>query len=375
MKPVALRLPKGHFSVGNKLKKEETTIIPSISLKKTPELIEVEKTTLLEFIISGESRWGKNDLVVELINEDKDVRFSTLKWTNVDYGFTIKTNITPNKAGEIEIKFKVNNKETNPVIIETKYILQEPKIVEEQKVIYTDEQKAKLIATVYGESAGAINLMVEIPWIYYNITKKNINLLSWSSFYANRNREPEQSRYRICMYYLGEGNEFKDHISAETDNKKIKDYCVDSNPDFVKYYKNDLEIIKNAFEKNIYNPDKILNPYSGWKGQGYYGDMNIRMNTSKTKWAKASQYFHLQNKGFVKYLYVKEIIAYNRWGQDATTYLCNDDLIEKYFKENPSKLPKYEEGKGKRNDGTRYLIDANEKNAIPGVRFRKDKQK
>ena len=177
------------------------------------------------------------------------------------------------------------------------------------------------------------------------------------------------------MYYLGQGDEFKDHKSAETDNKKIKDYCVDSNKNFKNWYKRDLEIIKNVFDRDIFNPDKILNPYYNWKGQGYYGDMNIRMNTTKTKWAKASQYFHLQNNSFVKYRFVKEIIAYNRWGKDATTYLCNDDLIEKYFKDNPLDLPKYEEGKGKRNDGTRYLIDANEKNAISGVHFRKDMQK
>ena len=142
------------------------------------------------------------------------------------------------------------------------------------------------------------------------------------------------------------------------------------------WYKHDLDIIKSFFDKNIFNADKVLNPYFKWEGQGYYGDMNIRMNNNaKEKWARASQYFHLQNKGYVKFRYVKEIIAYNRWDQDATTYLCDDKSIEKYFKDNPTDLPKYEEGKGKRKDGTRYLIDANEKNAIPGVHFRKDKQK
>jgi hypothetical protein len=342
MKPVALRLPKGHFSVGNKLKKEETTIIPSISLKKTPELIEVEKTTLLEFIISGESRWGKNDLIVELINEDKDVRFSTLKWTNVDYGFTIKTNITPNKAGEINIKFKVNNKETNPVIIETKYILQEPKIVEEQKVIYTDEQKAKLIAIIFGESDGDANLMINIPWIYFNLTK-SLGFergLKRSSFYTNpKNNIYVAESYRICMYALGHGEQYKDYIIVN--KMKVKDYCKETNNSYIENYKRYLTIISTFFESFIFNPNIIKNPYYKWEGQGWWGDMDIRENGNRKKWALASQYFHLQNKGFVKYKYVKELIAYNRRGEDVTTYLCDDINIEKYFNKNPKQLPKF----------------------------------
>ncbi len=73
--------------------------------------------------------------------------------------------------------------------------------------------------------------------------------------------------------------------------------------------------------------------------------MDIRDNGGKKKWAMASQYFHLQNKGLVEYLYVKEIIAYNRWGYDITTYLCDDKSIEEYFKKNPKDLPEYKDGR------------------------------
>ncbi len=348
---------------------------PTISYKDKPEAAEVGKATQIDFLVSGESRWYKNNITIELLNENKELSFSKTKWENVDYEFTLLTKVTSSKPGQYKIQFKADKKLTSILYIESKYLtLEEPTVVSDTKVTYTDEQKAKLITTVYGESAGDENLMVNIPWIYYNLTKTNFNKLSRSSFYANRNSEPEKTRYGICMYYLGQGDDFKEHSSAtETRGKKIKDYCVDSNSEFVNWYKRDLDIIKAFFEKHIFNAEKVLNPYYKWDGQGYYGDMNIRMyDNEKTKWAKASQYFHLQNKGYVKNRYVKEIIAYNRWDKDATTYLCDDKSIEKYFKDNPTALPKYEEGKctsGK----NKVLCNKDEKNAIPGVHFRKDR--
>jgi len=298
---------------------------------------------LITFLISGEKRIGRNNLEVKLSSINKNLSFSTKKWINVDFGFTLLTNITSKEPGGFKLQFKINNKLTNSLHIEAKYdLLIEPEKIKDKKVTYTEEQKAKLIATVYGESWGAENLMTNIPWIYYNLTKNNFNLLTRSSFYLKRNSEPIKTRYRICMYYLGQGNQYKDHKSKESRNKKIKDYCKDSNSEFIDWYKHDLDIIRSYFEKHIFNSESVLNPYYKWEGQGYWGDMDIRMNNhEKTKWARASQYFLLQNKGFVENRYVKEFIAYNRWGQDITTYLCDDKSIEKYFKKNQNNLSKF----------------------------------
>jgi hypothetical protein len=54
-------------------------------------------------------------------------------------------------------------------------------------------------------------------------------------------------------------------------------------------------------------------------------------------------------------------------------YLCNYKSTENTLKTIRQNFRKYEERKGKRKDGTRFLIDKNEKNAIPGVHFRKDR--
>jgi hypothetical protein len=322
--------------------KKDSSNTPSISFKTIPDLIEVNKTTLLEFLISGSPRWGENNITINLINNNKELTFTTLKWDKMDYGFTMRTKITPKKAGKFNISFKANNIATNSLIFEAKYILKDPEIVEEPKQNLTEEQKAKLITTVYGEAARDANLMVNIHWIYFNLTKRLgfEKGLKRSSFYRNpKNNKWVSESYKICMFYLGQGNQFKD--DKIVNGMKVKDFCKDSHSPFVNRYKHNLDIIRSFCENNIFNPDKIMNPYYKWEGQGYWGDMDFRINNSeKTKWAKASQYFHLQNKGYVTYKYIREFVAYDG-NKDVTTYLCDDNSIEKYFKNNPNNLPKF----------------------------------
>lgn len=319
---------------------------PTISFKDKPEIAEVGKATQIDFLISGKTRWWKNNLKIELLNENKELSFSKTQWDKMDYGFTMLTKVTSNKAGQYKIQFKVDNELTSILYIESKYLtLEEPTVVSDTKVTYTNEQKAKLIATVYGESARDADLMVNIPWIYYNLTK-NLGFekgLKRSSFYKNpRNNIYISESYRICMYYLKQGDQYKDYQIVN--KMKVKDYCVDTNSSFVNGYKRKLDIIRSFFEDHIFDAVIIMNPYYGWEGQGFWGDMDFRENnTDKTKWAKASQYYHLQKKGYVKTRYIKEFIVYDR-KLDVTTYLCDDKSIEKYFKNNPSDLPQFNNG-------------------------------
>jgi len=100
------------------------------------------------------------------------------------------------------------------------------------------------------------------------------------------------------MYYLGQGTQFAD--SKMVNGTKIKDYCKETNKSFRDVYKYYIDIIRNYFNLHIFNAKDIMDPFFNWEGQGYWRDMNIRMNNSdKEKWAKASQYFHLQKKGYV----------------------------------------------------------------------------
>ncbi|MBL7879894.1 MAG: hypothetical protein JNN23_08545 [Chryseobacterium gambrini] len=354
--------------------------LPTISLKNESDIIEVGKKNLVDFIISGSKRWWKNNLNVELINTNKSLTFSTTKWTSVDFGFVLRTNITPKEAGEFKISFKVNGSNSNILALEIKYkVLEEPEVVKDVKVNYSKEQKAQLIAVVYGESFRDENLCVNIPWIYYNLTKGNIKDFDFrmkrSSFYNDRNGSKWIAEmYRVSMYYLGQGDEFADYKMVN--GTKIKDFCKATNKNFVNSYKHYLDIIRDYFNHHIFDVDYVMNPYYNWEGQGYWRDMNIRVNNGdKIKWAKASQYFHLQKKGYVKQRFVKEIIAYDHEDKnkkDGTTYLCDDLSITKYFKDNPKNLPKFEDGKctvpGTK---TKLLCNKNEKNAIPGVHFPK----
>lgn len=347
--------------------------LPTITFKEEPN-IEVGKKSLIQFVISGNSRWGKNDISIDIINDHKELTFTTLKWTSVDYGFTMRTNITSKKPGKFTINFKANNKYTNSLTLEAKYkVLENPKLVNDTKINYSEEQKAQMIATVYGESSRDENLCVNIPWIYYNLTKKYgfEKGLRRSSYYKDRNDNKWISEaYRVCMYYLGQGAQYAD--SKMVNGTKIKDYCKETNKSFRDVYKHYIDIIRNYFNHHIFNAQVIKNPFYNWEGQGYWRDMNIRMNNSdKDKWAKASQYFHLQRKGYVNQRFVKEIIAHDPVrGVDSTTYLCDDLSITKYFKDNPTQMPKFEDGKCV-SAGNKLLCSKDEKNAIPGVHFEK----
>ncbi|MCW3160524.1 hypothetical protein [Chryseobacterium oryctis] len=358
----------------NKIEKDFDDTILTVSFKEEPD-IEVGKKSLIQFLISGNSRWGNNDLTIELINENKELSFTTLKWSSVDYGFTMKTNITSKKAGKFTVNFKANDKYINSLTLEAKYkTLENPKLVKDTKVNYSDEQKAQMIATVYGESSRDENLCVNIPWIYYNLTKKLgfEKGMNRSSFYKDRNKNKWITEsYKACMFYLGKGNQFADDKMADG-KTKVKDFCKDTNKNFRIYYKPYIDLIRNYFDQHIFNANEIMNPFYNWEGQGYWKDMNIRMYNYSIKWAKASQYFHLQKRGYVKTMFVKEIIAKDpaRNYLDVTTYLCDDVSIEKYFKDNPTQLPKFEEGKCSAG-GNKLLCNINEKNAIPGVHFDK----
>ncbi|WP_375181879.1 hypothetical protein [Chryseobacterium sp.] len=349
--------------------------LPTISLKNEADIIEVGKKNLVDFIISGSKRWWKNNLNVELINTNKSLTFSTTKWTSVDFGFVLRTSITPKEAGKFKISFKVNGSNSNTLPLESKYIiLEEPKVVKDVKVNYSNKQKAQLIAVVYGESARDENLCVNIPWIYYNITKSNVknfeNRMKRSSYFKDRDKNKFIAEsYKACMFYLGQGNEFADDKMADG-KTKVKDFCKETNKAFYVYYKPFIDIIRNYFNNHIFNAKEIMNPFYNWEGQGYYRDMNIRMHNHSIKWAKASQYFHLQKKGYVKNMLVKEIIAKDpsRNYLDVTTYLCDDESIKKYFEDNPKDLPNFEDGKCIA-AGNKLLCDKYEKNAIPGVHF------
>ena len=106
---------------GNWTKKETRQGVqgtPTIAFKgKVPDIIEINKKTLIEFIICGTSRFLRNNLDVELISENTDVEFSTKKWDKQDFGWTIKTNVTAKKEGTYTFQFNVNGKLANALCL------------------------------------------------------------------------------------------------------------------------------------------------------------------------------------------------------------------------------------------------------------------
>ncbi|MBS1571443.1 MAG: hypothetical protein JST62_03470 [Bacteroidetes bacterium] len=212
--------------------------------------------------------------------------------------------------------------------------LNEPKAVISKKLTFTEEQKAKFVATIYGEASTAENQFEPFCWVYFNLVSRQGFEKGMSNSYA----------------YKDENYLYKD---------AIKNYTTGKIPSVNK--------IKKILESKLL-VNKPLNPYPGWEGQGYYGDMNIRAPKTSYRrvWAYASQYFHLQNQCKVKAVLVKEykFRKPNSDGKivDKTGYIYNFNEIEKYFKNHPKDLPDFELGQCKYDK-----LSPTQKNKIPAV--------
>ncbi len=203
----------------------------------------------------------------------------------------------------------------------------------------TDNEKAKFIATIYGESQGELDLK-DISWVYLNLINRSgfEKGMNNSSFYSLEENDKYRT-FRVIMYLLGEGDEFKNNdVNGKS---SIKEFC-ETNGGFVKkVISPKLKELKKYIEENVF----VQNPmscYKGWFGQGYWRDMNIRV-VDKTHyrriWAMATQYFYLQNEKKVNTVLVKEFVAYNFKGENITTFLYDSDEILKYFDKNPKMIP------------------------------------
>lgn len=209
---------------------------------------------------------------------------------------------------------------------------------------YSEEEKAKIIAIVYGESKGDRILSDNIPWIYYNLTRKKGKSVEWglvkSSFYNLEENDIKYRTYRICMYYLGKdkgfGQEYgDDYIGAF--KMSIKNFINFKGGTFENSMKPALDHIVQFMNSKVFIKSP-LNPYFGWEGQGDFHDMYIR-EKKKIIWSLASLYFNLQKRGKVKYLYVKEFVAFDNNNKDITTYLYDKNSILEFFEKNPNFVP------------------------------------
>jgi hypothetical protein len=203
----------------------------------------------------------------------------------------------------------------------------------------SDNEKAKFIATMYGESQGEMDLK-DIPWVYVNLINRSgfEKGMNNSSFYSLEENDKYRT-FRVIMYLLGQGDEFKNNDINGKSN--IKEFCEASGGFVKNVISPKLKELKKYIEENVFI-QKPMSCYKGWYGQGYWKDMNIRV-VDKTHyrriWAMATQYFYLQKEKKVTTILIKEFVAYNYKGENITTFLYHSDEILKYFDKNPKMIP------------------------------------
>ncbi len=241
-------------------------------------------------------------------------------------GFEFKAFITCDGISAETQEFKLGSEKKNENKSEETSNLVEPKKEKEKQLSLTEKQKAQFISVALGETHNGDVALWNITWVYFNLVS-DLGFekgMKRSSFYNNK---PET--YKIFMYYLGHGDEYKDVKMAN--NTKISDWILTD------YFKNGIQkkidLFKQYLENDIFIEEPI-NLFPNWYGQGYWKDLNLIGEKDNTKWYQARVYYWLQIERKVKNRYIKIL-------EDGfnTSFIFDEDNIIKYFKENPEKLP------------------------------------
>lgn len=143
------------------------------------------------------------------------------------------------------------------------------------------------------------------------------------------------------MIQLGEGEEFKDDAASrhmtvgvgknQRQAKDIGEY-VENNGYFKSVSISRLNEMKKYIEEDVLK-NQDSNPIKGFKGQGYWMDLNNYGNKGD-HWHQMRQYFWLKEEGKIDGEYMKVIGS-----GKGTTFLFHREKILQYFKDNPDKLP------------------------------------
>ena len=148
------------------------------------------------------------------------------------------------------------------------------------------------------------------------------------------------------MIALGHGDEYRNDLIKDPRAKKYMDTDVDGpgtsrKANTIGEYTNGsyfkaviapkVQAVENYINKTVL-ADPSKNPYEGWTGQGYTGDIN----RSDNYWKMARAYFWLQKDGKVTNILVEEV--YNEKQPIKTTFIFNGEKIKEYFSKNPDQL-------------------------------------
>jgi hypothetical protein len=184
------------------------------------------------------------------------------------------------------------------------------------------ETLREVTATVLAEAAE--NQEEAIGWIYYN----HVSSTGKKGLDVSTAHKYKSDWYKVWMVALGD----KAFANDSPKKKELKSYgtirdYVEKNGWFKKIGQPRAARIEEKIRGMFGDPSK--NPYRGWLGQGSIDDLNLNYG----KWRKARQYLHLQLKGEVIGIYVKVLPG------DPISVIFDEKAIEKYFKNNPDKLP------------------------------------
>jgi hypothetical protein len=214
--------------------------------------------------------------------------------------------------------------------------------VKVQALKLTDLEKAKFISTVLSETNMGSEYLRDIAWVYYNRVDKygveNKMGLNASNAYRNKNKN-----FKLCMYYLGKGNEY---ANFKYDGVILSKY-VKENGWFTK------KIVPNITKMKTYIDEAIFSKtpetcFKGWIGQGYWADLDYNPEDGYgDKWYMARQYFwlQLQKKVTTKYVHIMR-------DGNATSFIFDEDNIKKFFDKNSKLLPEPKKVKKFYNNGT-----------------------
>lgn len=209
------------------------------------------------------------------------------------------------------------------------------------KLSFTNKDKISITATVMGETNhGALSLDQQkaVAWVYYNrigrdgSVKKGLN----GSYAYNRPGKSDLPTLWVMtwMVALGDNAYSSQGSEGEYGTKTVGQLAQNS---AVSPLVEKAKILKSALDEDFKDPQRN-NPYPGFTGQGYWGDLNREDGV----WKMARAYYWLQEEGKVSGKFASTLVVKlkTEGAERTTTFIFKEKELQKYFKEHPDQLPK-----------------------------------
>ncbi len=206
---------------------------------------------------------------------------------------------------------------------------------------FTNKEMIAITATVMGETNhGALSLEQQqaVGWVYYNRIARDGSVTKGlnGSYAFNRPGKSSLPTLWVMTWMVALGDDTYANQSSEDEYQTKTIGQLARSPAISQLVEN-AKALQVGLTADFKDP-QINNPYPGFTGQGYWGDLNRPDGI----WKMARIYFWLQEDGKVSGKFATTLVVKLRTegAEKSTTFIFNEKALQEYFNQHPEQLPK-----------------------------------